>query len=139
MRQVLAILLLMGAILLAKMVYEKTVNFKQTHSNAQPTPADNGANLSGNNPLNLAGLPPEQESYLENAMAKGHAIFKKWLDYWGPRMQDPRKAWIELDYVLMVSRDDMAEAKRVFAEVRARLAKNSPVYARMKSIEKAYE
>jgi hypothetical protein len=138
MRQVLTIILIIAAILLANMVYDKTMNFKKTHG-------DEGAavqvvpNGTANNPMGLRGLPPEQESFLENAMGKDLKTFKKWLDYWGPKIEDPRRAWIELDYAVMASRDDLAEARRVFAAVKARLPKNSPVFPRMKSLEKAYE
>ena len=50
-----------------------------------------------------------------------------------------RKAWIELDYVVMVSREDPAEARRVFAAVKKRTAESSPVYPRIQTLEKTYQ
>ena len=44
-----------------------------------------------------------------------------------------------MDYVLMVSRDNPVEAKRVFAEVKKRVPPESPVYPRLKDLEKIYE
>ena len=56
-----------------------------------------------------------------------------------PQIKDPRLAWIELDYVLKVSASNPAEAKRVFIEVKQRIPTDSPVYPRIKSLEKNYE
>jgi len=44
-----------------------------------------------------------------------------------------------LDYVLVAAPGDPAEARRVFAQVKARLTPRSPVYPRMKQLEKTYE
>ena len=54
-------------------------------------------------------------------------------------VQDPRKAWIELDYCVLVSREDLSEARRVFAEVKKRTPPSSPVWPRVKDLEKVYE
>jgi len=54
-------------------------------------------------------------------------------------VQDPRKAWIELDYCVMVAREDPAEAKRVFRDVKARTAASSPVWPRIQKLQKTYE
>jgi hypothetical protein len=57
----------------------------------------------------------------------------------GNSVQDPRKAWIQLDYCVLISREDPAEARRIFAEVKGRLQPSSPVWARIKRLEKTYE
>ena len=54
-------------------------------------------------------------------------------------MADPRLAWIELDYVVEVAPSDPAAARKVFAQVKARLTPTSPVYSRMQQLEKPYE
>jgi hypothetical protein len=54
-------------------------------------------------------------------------------------VQDPRKAWIELDYCIAVAREDPAEAKRAFASVKNRTPQSSPVWPRIKQLEKTYE
>jgi len=54
-------------------------------------------------------------------------------------VEDPRKAWIELDFCVAVAREDPAEARRVFAAVKERIGPASPVWPRMKELEKTYE
>jgi hypothetical protein len=56
----------------------------------------------------------------------------------GQSVEDPRKAWIELDYCVAVAREDPAEARRVFAREGA-AGPSSPVWPRMKQLEKTYE
>jgi hypothetical protein len=58
---------------------------------------------------------------------------------YGRLVQDPRKAWIELDYCVLVSHEDLPEARRVFAEVKARTPESSPVWPRIKDLQKVYE
>jgi hypothetical protein len=64
---------------------------------------------------------------------------KNWLKTYGQSVEDPRKAWIELDYCVAIARQDPAEAKRVFAQVKERISPSSLVWPRMKQLEKAYE
>jgi hypothetical protein len=64
---------------------------------------------------------------------------KLWLDQYGRLVADPRLADIELDYVVMVARQNPAEAKRVFARVRQRVDEYSPVYPRLERLAKTYE
>ena len=47
---------------------------------------------------------------------------RNWLKTYGQSVEDPRKAWIELDYCVAVAREDPAEARRVFAAVKERIA-----------------
>ena len=94
-------------------------------------------------PEALAGMPGNAQQQLENSLRTaqdhGPAAFKNWLKTYGRSIQDPRKAWIELDYCVAVSREDPAEAKRVFAEVKARTPTSSPVYPRIKQLEATYD
>ena len=87
----------------------------------------------------LPGLPQNLESSLQGARKHGAAGMRKWLKAYGQSVEDPRKAWIELDFCVAVARADPAEARRVFAGVKARLGPSSPVWPRMKQIEKTYE
>lgn len=52
---------------------------------------------------------------------------------------DPRLASIELDYVVLVAREDIAEARKVFAQVKQRTPPASLVYPRIKQLEKTYD
>jgi hypothetical protein len=90
-------------------------------------------------PQQLSGMPYQLESSLEAAQKQGAAGLRNWLKTYGPSIQDPRKAWIQLDYCVEVSQQDPAEARRVFAEVKARTPDSSPVWKRIKQLEKAYE
>jgi hypothetical protein len=87
----------------------------------------------------LPGVPYNLESSYQAVKNQGATALKNWLKANGRMVQDPRKAWIELDYAVAVSREDPAEAKRVFAEVKNRTPQNSPVWPRIKQLEKTYE
>ena len=87
----------------------------------------------------LPGLPYHLESSLQTAQKRGAAGLRNWLKAYGQSLEDPRKAWIELDFCVAVAREDPAEARRVFAAVKERLGPASPVWPRMKTLEKTYE
>ena len=91
------------------------------------------------NPKSLAGMPYGLEQSLEAAERKGASGLRDWLKAYGPSIQDPRKAWIELDYCTMIVRDDPTEARRIFKSVKDRTPATSPVYDRVKKLEKSYE
>ncbi|HCL92402.1 MAG TPA: hypothetical protein PLV05_05505 [Verrucomicrobiota bacterium] len=87
----------------------------------------------------LPGLPYDLQESLQVAQKKGAAGLEAWLKVHGQSVEDPRKAWIELDYCVAVARENPAEARRVFARVKERLTASSPVWARMKQLEKTYQ
>src|ERR1039458_5966788 len=87
----------------------------------------------------LPGLPWQLETSLQNARKQGATGLRNWLKAHSQSVEDPRKAWIELDYCIAVARQDTAEAKRVFAQVKERTPPSSPVWPRIKQLEKAYE
>jgi hypothetical protein len=87
---------------------------------------------------NLPGLPAGLEPSLRAAQQESPAAFRKWLRTYEKALQDPRKAWIELDYCVAIAREDPSEARRVFAEVKARTRPSSPVWPRVKALEKSY-
>ena len=90
-------------------------------------------------PKQLPGMPQQLEDSLAKAQAGGAKTLKAWLDAYGKSTQDPRLASIQLDYVLLVARDDPAEARRVFADVKKRTPASSPVHARVKQLEPTYQ
>ena len=87
----------------------------------------------------LPGLPYNLEDSLQAARKRGAAGLRNWLKAYGQSVEDPRKAWIELDFCVAVARENPAEARRVFAAVKERLGPASPVWPRMKQLEKTYE
>ena len=99
--------------------------------------AIDGSSLDGRG---LPGLPYQLEPMLIEAQ-KQTSTFKEWLEMHkkSRTIKDPRLAWIELDYLVLVARENPVEAKKVFAEVKKRVPKDSPVYPRIKALEKTYE
>ena len=87
----------------------------------------------------LPGLPYQLEPSLQAARKQGAAGLRNWLKANAQSVEDPRRAWIELDFCVAVAREDPAEARRVFAKVKERLGPASPVWPRMKELEKTYE
>jgi hypothetical protein len=90
-------------------------------------------------PASLPGLPQGLETSLATAEKNGAKALQTWLSKCRPYVQDPRLAWIELDYVIMISQEDLPEARRVFQSVKNRTPPTSPVYARVKKLEKTYQ
>jgi hypothetical protein len=66
------------------------------------------------------------------------ATFRAWMKTYEKSLQDPRKSWIELDFCVAIAREDPAEARRLFAEVKARTSQSSPIYPRVKELEKSF-
>lgn len=87
----------------------------------------------------LAGMPPSLENSYQAARNQGATAFKNWMKANGRNVQDPRKAWIDLDYCIAISREDPLEAKRIYAEVRNRTPQTSPLWPRIKQLEKTYQ
>ena len=100
--------------------------------------AATGANID---PKKLPGLPFQLEPKLEEAQRGGLPKFKAFID--GVKqmkdVKDPRLAWIELDYVVMLSYSNPVEAKKLFWEIKRRTPENSPIYPRIRTLEKTYE
>lgn len=89
-------------------------------------------------PQSLPGLPPQLEASLQAAQQQGTAALGRWLAAYGNQVQDPRLAWIQLDYCSALVVDSPNEAKRIFESVRARTPANSPVYGRVKELERGF-
>jgi hypothetical protein len=87
----------------------------------------------------LAGLPTSLEASLQTAQGEGAKAMGEWLQKYRTYAKDPRLAWIELDYVVLVSLQDAKEARRVFQGVKERTPPNSPVFERVKKLEKTYQ
>jgi hypothetical protein len=89
----------------------------------------------------LPGLPYQLEPKLAAARQKGGAGLREFLETYGkaPKFLDPRKAWIELDYVVAISGSDPVDAKRVFLDVKGRIRTNAPIYRRIRAMSKTFE
>ncbi len=87
----------------------------------------------------LPGLPKVLEPTLRMAYDRGAKGLHDWLRTYGTMVKDPRKAWIELDYCVTLTREDPAEARRIFEEVKKRTPPSSPLCHRIKELGKSYE
>jgi len=90
-------------------------------------------------PRQLPGIPDHLEPTLDAAQKQGAVGLRNWLKAYDRMIQDPRRAWIELDYCVLVAREDPAEARRVFASVKKRTLASSPVFPRVKQLENTYQ
>ena len=91
------------------------------------------------NPESLSGVPYQLQDSLRKAQQQGPDAMHNWLKTYGHAVQDPRKAWLELDDLRTISRTDPREARRIFAEVKKRTPPSSPVYPRIQELSKTYE
>jgi hypothetical protein len=87
----------------------------------------------------LPGMVSQLEPILEVAQRQGASGLRRFLGQYGKTINDPRLASIELDYVVLVANDNPAEARKTFARVKQRVPRESPVYPRVKQLEKAYQ
>jgi hypothetical protein len=87
----------------------------------------------------LPGMDGNLESALDNARRRGASGLRDFLKQHGGRIRDPRLASIQLDYVVLVAKEDLAEARNVFAKVKERTDGSSPVYPRVKQLEKTFD
>jgi hypothetical protein len=91
-------------------------------------------------PAKLSGLPPALEESLRKAESGGDAEeLGNWLRIYGGMVQDPRLAWIQLDYCVLLARSSPNEARQLFTSIKDRTATNSPVYPRVKQLDNAFQ
>jgi hypothetical protein len=90
-------------------------------------------------PDQLSGLPGHLYAALDAAQRRGAAGLRDFLKNFGNQVQDPRRAWIEMDYCVAIVREDPNEAKRIFSAVKERTSTNSVIYPRVRQLEKSFE
>jgi hypothetical protein len=88
---------------------------------------------------NLPGMPRQLAPSYKLASRQGAAGIRNWLENYGNLVQDPSKAWIELDYCRDISRDNPVQAKLIFDNVKNRTPESSPVWPRIKQLESSFE
>ena len=125
---ILVALLLYGASKFSK--YWESVKAKQEQ--AEGNPNDKRSNV-------LPGLPETMEPSLQAAQKQGAPGLRNWLKQYRAFVQDPRLAQIELDFVVLVAMSDRGEALRVFQSVKGRVQPGSPLFDRVKKLEKTYQ
>jgi len=131
MRQVLTILFVIAAIWIGvkfQHYFKESMDKAQVQIDGQPRTA----------PGKLPGLSIDLEPSLEEAKKNGADGIRTWLGQHRNDVEDPRYADIQLDYVVLVGRNNPAEAKRVLAAIKARVGTNSRIQKRLEQIEKVY-
>jgi hypothetical protein len=129
---ILIIVLILFGVYHLVMYYDKVQNEKESDEKQAAA-----ARVVGDS---LPGMPTRQlENSLRAAEKEGAAAMGRWLKAYGANVQDPRRAWIELDYCVLIARDSPAEARRIFAEVKQRIPPSSPMWPRIKELSKTYE
>ena len=83
----------------------------------------------------------ELEQRYQKAKQNGVTGLRDFLDAYrkSPKFGDPRKAWIELDYAVLITGSDPKEAKRIFLDVKERIPTNSVIYPRIRAMSKTFE
>jgi hypothetical protein len=87
----------------------------------------------------LSGMPYQVQTVYQNAEKQGAPGLAAFLKGYGNSVQDPRKAWIQLDYCQLISRENPAEARRIFKEVKDRTKPDSPIMPRIKQLERTFQ
>lgn len=87
----------------------------------------------------LPGMSGSLESALTEARKRGARGLREFLTRYGRNIRDPRLASIELDYASLVLKDDPIEAKNVYKRVKQRTPESSPIYPRVKQLERMYQ
>ena len=135
MKALIAIVIIVAAIMGGWQVYSSWLDVKEKEKEKHQTEAVQAV-VSGSQ---LPGMVSQLEPILEAAQRQGAAGLRQFLSKYGKTIADPRLASIELDYVVLVAIDNPAEARRTFARVKQRTPRESPVYARVKQLEKTYQ
>jgi hypothetical protein len=86
-------------------------------------------------------LPGNLEQEYEQAKREGAAGLRRFLEKNknNRALKDPRKAWIQLDYLILLSMTNPGEAKAIYADVKSRVNPGSAVYERVKRLQHTYE
>ncbi|MEY4691626.1 MAG: hypothetical protein RIT19_1951 [Verrucomicrobiota bacterium] len=87
----------------------------------------------------LPALTPPLEASLANATQAGPQALGQWLRQNGAWVPEPRLSAIQLDHAQMMVRSNPAEARRLYAAVKARTPANSPLAPRLKQLSRTFE
>jgi hypothetical protein len=133
MRFLVGLIIVVGLSLGAWQLHQYWGLFKEKKpAAAAPAPPD----VSGGQ---LPGMPPGLQRVLDAARQRGAPGLHDFLTMYGNTISDPRRAWIELDYVVLLAQSSPGEARREFAKIKSRVPPGSPVYYRVKQLEKTYD
>jgi hypothetical protein len=86
----------------------------------------------------LPGMPYQLDASYRTAKSRGATAFRTWFEANERLLADPRKAWLQLELCMMLTRENPSEAKKVFAEVQSRVPPSSPVWPKVKELERTF-
>jgi hypothetical protein len=115
------------------LIYRSIPTDEQARGNAR----ENATSMVGDEPL--PGLSPPLEASLANATQAGPQALRQWLNQNGAWVPEPRLSAIQLDYAQLLVRTNPAEARRIYAAVKARTPANSPLASRLKQLSRTFE
>jgi hypothetical protein len=111
------------------LIYRSIPTDEKARENATPMVVDES----------LPSLSPPLEASLSNATQAGPQAIRQWLIQNGAWVPEPRLSAIQLDYAQMLVRSKPAQARRVYAAVKARTPANSPLTLRLKQLSRTFE
>ena len=132
MRFLVGLIIVVGLSLGAWQIYHYWENFREKKAAAVAAPPE----VKGDQ---LPGMLPRLQPVLDAARKRGAPGLHDFLTLYGNTINDPRRAWIELDYVVLLAQNSPGEARREFAKIKSRVPPDSPVYNRVRQLEKTYE
>lgn len=103
--------------------------------------AERAASGADINPDTLEGMPWQLVPKMHEAEQAGPDALKRFIDSCKryPDVKDPRLAWLELDYAVLISSKDPVEAKKIFQDVKKRTPPDSKIWPRINQLAKTYE
>jgi len=134
MTKSIGVLIILAVAYVAYLVFQQWDKAQLEHDNARKLAA-----ATVFTPESLPGMPDQLDASLRAAREKGPTAFRAWFKTYERQIVDPRRAWIELDLCVALARENPAEARRIFAGVKGRLPPASPVWPKMKELEKTFE
>jgi hypothetical protein len=134
MKNVIVILLIVGAAFGTWRYYKNTEGAKAPETEAAPATAV-AATITEDQ---LPRMHDTLETSLIQARQRGAYGLRQWLSNYGNKVSDPRLAWVQLDYVILVGSSDLGEARRIFEQVKKRIPETSVIYPRIKKLEPSY-
>jgi hypothetical protein len=136
MKALIALLILLGVFWVGKKLFRSYDEIEKRQSGTEQASPNAPAATP---PSSLPGLPATLEPSLSAAEKQGAAGLRDWLHNYRIYARDPRLASIELDYVVLISHQDPAEAQRIFQDVKSRTPTFSPIFERVKRLEKTFQ
>src|SRR5690349_2722795 len=112
MKTLIALLILLVALWIGKRLYSSYSAIEKRQAAGESANASTPAAPAAS--AILPGLPASLESSLSAAEKRGAVGLRDWLSTYRIYVRDPRLAAIELDYVVLISHQDPAEARRIF-------------------------